>query len=175
VIGPRRARPPVTRAPVVRVHHAAIGHVIGTLTIPRLHESETFRQGVAADVLQFGPGHYPETHLPGEAGTVAIAGHRTTHTHPFLHLNDLRANDRIIIAAYGRRFVYRVYAMKIVRPTDVWVLMLRSHVPRLVLTACHPPHSAAFRIVVFARQVGSLQGSPLARSSGRRPGRTATT
>src|SRR5579884_773008 len=157
VVAPRRARPPESRGA------AAPGQVIGTLTIPRLHETETFRQGVGASVLQYGPGHYPMTHLPGEAGTVAIAGHRTTHTHPFLHLNDLRANDRIFITAYGRRFVYRVYAMKIVRPTDVWVLMLRSHVPRLVLTACHPPHLATFRIVVFARQIGPVAGTPLGR------------
>lgn len=163
VVAPRRARPPEARAPTVPIRHVGLGHVIGTLRIPRLHETETFRQGVAADVLQFGPGHYPETHLPGEAGTIAIAGHRTTHTHPFLHLNDLRANDRIFITAHGRRFVYRVYAMKIVRPTDVWVLMLRSRVPRLVLTACHPPHSAAFRIVVFARQIGPSNGALVAR------------
>ena len=51
--------------------------------------------------------------------------------------------------------------MKIVRPTAVWVLMLRSRVPRLVLTACHPPHSAAFRLVVFARQLGPLRGTPV--------------
>jgi LPXTG-site transpeptidase (sortase) family protein len=157
VVAPRHA----VAVPTGR--HVAVGAAIGTLTIPRLHESETFRQGVDASVLQYGPGHYPMTHLPGQAGTVAIAGHRTTHTHPFLHLNALRGNDRIFITAFGRRFTYRVYAMKIVRPTEVWVLMLRSHVPRLVLTACHPPHLATFRLVVFARQIGPLAGTPVAR------------
>lgn len=156
------ARPPKPQP--LRLHPVAVGAPIGTLRIPRLHESVTFRQGVGADVLQYGPGHYPMTKLPGQLGTVAIAGHRTTHTHPFLHLNALRRNDTIVVTADKRRFSYRVYAMQIVRPTAVWVLMLRSQTPRLVLTACHPPHSADFRIVVFARLAGPLDGTPVTKT-----------
>lgn len=159
-----RPRPPQP----LRVRPVRIGAPIGTLTIPRLHESVTFRQGVAADVLQYGPGHYPMSKLPGQLGTVAIAGHRTTHTHPFLHLNSLRLNDGIAVTTDKRTFTYRVYAMRIVRPTSVWVLMLRSRTPRLVLTACHPPHSAEFRLVVFARLAGPLDGTPVALRGGSR-------
>jgi len=157
-----KARPKPPDPKPLRLRPVAIGAPIGTLRIPRLHESVTFRQGVGANVLQYGPGHYPMTKLPGQLGTVAIAGHRTTHTHPFLHLNDLRLNDSIVVTADKRRFTYRVYAMRIVRPTDVWVLMMRSRTPRLVLTACHPPHSAAFRLVVFARLSSPLDGTPVA-------------
>lgn len=162
--GPARPKPPQP----LRVRPVPIGAPIGTLRIPRLHESVTFRQGVGADVLQYGPGHYPMTKLPGQLGTVAIAGHRTTHTHPFLHLNDLRRNDDIAVTTDRRTFTYRVYAMRIVRPTSVWVLMLRSRTPRLVLTACHPPHSASFRLVVFARLTGPLDGTPVALHGGSR-------
>lgn len=161
-----KPRPPSPRP--LRVHAVPIGAPIGTLRIPRLHESVTFRQGVGAGVLQYGPGHYPTTDLPGQLGTVAIAGHRTTHTHPFLHLNDLRRNDDIVLTANSRTFTYRVYAMRIVRPTAVWVLMMRSQAPRLVLTACHPPHSAEFRIVVFAHLAGPLDGTPVAVHGGSR-------
>src|SRR5581483_1272841 len=40
--------------------------------------------------LDRGPGFYPDTSRPGDGRTVAIAGHRTTHTRPFWALNELR-------------------------------------------------------------------------------------
>jgi sortase A len=132
-----------------------IGHPIGRLVIPRLGESLVFRQGVADAVLQYGPGHYPQTSLPGEPGTVGIAGHRVTHTRPFLQLNRLRRGDVVTLVVHRRRFRYRVYAMRIVDPTSLWVLMLRSRVQRLVLTTCHPPRRATFRLVVFARRIST--------------------
>jgi len=49
---------------------------------------------------------------------------------------------------YGR-FTYRVESTRIVDPTAVWVT--ERGIDRLVLTSCHPPFSAAQRIVVFAR------------------------
>ena len=77
-----------------------------------------------------------------DADTIAIAGHRTTHTHPFLRLDELRRGDTIRL---GRnRYVVRRHA--VVRPTALWVLRYSG----LVLTACHPPGSAAYRYVVFA-------------------------
>lgn len=138
----------------LRLPRFATGQRIGTLWIPRLHETEVFRQGIGGNVLQYGPGHYPQTKLPGQLGTVAIAGHRVTHTRPFLRINSLRAGDKIVIRTAWGTFRYRVYAMQIVRPTAVWVLMRHSKIPRLVLTACHPPRTATYRIVVFARQTG---------------------
>ena len=43
---------------------------------------------------------------------------------------------------------------RIVGPDDIWVIK-RVGYDRLVLTACHPLYSAAKRIVVFARLVGT--------------------
>jgi sortase A len=50
------------------------------------------------------------------------------------------------------RFVYHVQKTKIVQPTDFSVLDKRSY-DRLVMSACHPLHSAANRIIVFSRFV----------------------
>ena len=52
---------------------------------------------------------------------------------------------------YGT-FVYRVERTQIVDDSALWVTKKVSH-DRLVLTACHPLHSAAQRIVAFARLV----------------------
>jgi sortase A len=143
------AAPGASAAPVA-------GAPIGTIIIPRIHLRATFAQGVSAAVLARGPGHYPQTGLPGQQGTVGIAGHRITHTHPFRRLNVLRHGDRIVLvvgsSAHLRRLTYVVYAMRIVRPSVVWPLSSAPHAQRLVLTACHPPGSAAKRLVVFARR-----------------------
>ena len=57
---------------------AAPGEPLGRIQIPRLDMNLVFVQGVSGDALKKGPGHYPRTALPGERGTVGIAGHRTT-------------------------------------------------------------------------------------------------
>jgi sortase A len=128
------------------------GAPVATLSIPRLHFRETAHQGVGAPVLALGPGHYPSSSLPGRPGTTAFAGHRVTHTHPFLHINLLRRGDVITVTTRWGRFRYRVYRERIVPPTDVAILRNRGF-QQLVLTACHPPHTALDRYVVFARRV----------------------
>jgi sortase (surface protein transpeptidase) len=42
--------------------------------------------------------------------------------------------------------------MAIVRPSEVWVLR-PTKFEQVVLTACHPPKSDRFRLVVFAKKV----------------------
>lgn len=81
-----------------------------------------------------------------DADTIAVAGHRTTHGHPFLYLPRLRAGDSVYVS--GRAFVVRRRA--VVRPWEVWVLRY----PGLVLSACHPAGSAEYRFVVFAAPAG---------------------
>lgn len=146
------------RVPVVR---PAAGASLASLWIPRMRFRGVAHQGTAASVLASGPGHYPGTALPGEPGTTAFAGHRVTHTHPFLQINLLRRGDVIMVATRWRSFLYRVYREQIVPATDVSVLRDLGF-EQLVLTACHPPHSALKRYVVFARRITlRLQPSPV--------------
>jgi sortase A len=123
---------------------------LGRLEIPRLHAGYVVVQGTNAASLRRGPGHYAGTALPGEPGTVGIAGHRTTYGAPFRHLDALRAGDAITMTMPYGRFVYRVEGTRIVKPEDVSTLRGVGR-QRLVLTACHPLYSAAQRLVVLAR------------------------
>jgi len=109
-----------------------------------------FVEGTAAPDLRRGPGHYPATPLPGQRGTVAIAGHRTTYGAPFHDVDQLRRGDRIELDMPYGRFTYRVERLRIVKPTAVEVTDAVGY-DRLVLSACHPLYSAAQRIIVFAR------------------------
>lgn len=135
-----------------------LGAPVATLSIPRLHFDQTAHQGVAASVLALGPGHYPSSSLPGQPGTTAFAGHRVTHTHPFLNINLLRLGDVITVSTRWGRFRYKVYRERIVSPTDVAILSNAGY-QQLVLTACHPPHTALKRYVVFARRLDGHQGT----------------
>ena len=126
------------------------GEPLGRLRMPSIGASDVFVEGTGSGDLRKGPGHYPDTPLPGQRGTVAIAGHRTTYGAPFHDLDDLGPGDRIEVEMPYGRFTYRVERTRIVPPTETSVTD-RVGYDRLVLSACHPLYSAAERIVVFAR------------------------
>jgi sortase A len=126
------------------------GDAMGRIVMPTIGVSDVFVQGTDASDLSKGPGHYPQTPLPGEHGTVAIAGHRTTYGAPFRHIDDLDPGDRIELRMPYGRFLYSVERTRIVPPTETSVTDRVDH-DRLVLSACHPLYSAAKRIIVFAR------------------------
>lgn len=136
----------------VRRRQPLPGDAIGKLDIPAIGVSEYVVEGTDTGNLRKGPGHYPETPLPGEPGTVAVAGHRTTYGAPFRDLDDVKPGNEIIFDTPFGRFIYRVDDTKIVDDQDLSVLEPVGY-KRLMLSACHPLYSAAQRIIVFAKQV----------------------
>jgi sortase A len=134
------------------------GQAIAALRIPRLDLRTVVVRGTAPEDLREGPGLVDGTPLPGQGGTTAIAGHRTTYGAPFRRLDALRRGDAITIRLPYGTFHYAVETRRIVAPTDLSVLRRVGH-DRLVLSACHPLFSAARRIVVVARLVGVGQSA----------------
>jgi sortase A len=152
------------------------GEVLGKIEIPNISLSAFVIEGVADGDLHSGPGHYPGTPLPGQAGNAAIAGHRTTYGAPFASLDDLKPDNEIKVTTLQGTFKYKVIGCDqlpmgegvtcddpasghvIVSPTAVHVLDQVPNRNLLTLTACHPKYSAAKRIIVFAE----LQGEALA-------------
>jgi len=128
------------------------GDAIARIELPAIHKTTVVVEGTDTGSLRKGPGHYPKTPLPGEHGTVAIAGHRTTYGAPFRHIDGLHTGDKISVDMPDGTFVYRVSRVRIVDDSATWVTRRVGH-DQLVLTACHPLHSAAQRIAVFARLV----------------------
>lgn len=150
---PERGSPEIRIALAARAFAERVrtGDPLGRLEMPAIGQRSIVLQGTGQAELRKGPGHYTPTSLPGQRGTVGIAGHRTTWEQPFRRINELQAGDRLVMAmAYGR-FTYSVEKTRIVKPSEVSVLAAAGGRERLVLTACHPLYSAAQRIVVFAR------------------------
>jgi sortase A len=130
--------------------HLQQGHAIGRIKIDRIGLSIVVVQGTDTSSLQKGPGHYTNTPIPGQPGTVAIAGHRTTYLAPFRHINEIEDGDEIRIEMPYAAFTYTVEKHEVVDPSDVGIIKPVGY-DRLVLTACHPPYSAAQRWAVFAK------------------------
>lgn len=126
------------------------GQPIGRIVIPSIDVDIVVVQGTSTGDLTQGPGHYPETPFPGQPGTSAIAGHRTTYLAPFRHLDSLDGGDEIELRMPYGTLDYRVQRTRVVDPTDLGILHPTGY-QRLVLTACHPLYSASQRIVAFAR------------------------
>lgn len=139
-----------------------LGKALGRLTVPRLGLKTVFVQGTrwGPDLSQ-GPGHYPQTSLPGVGRTMAIAGHRTTFGAPFRNIDSLRRGDSITVALPYATFNYKVFAHEIV-DNENWSIIRDRGFDTLVLTACHPLYSAKQRWVVYARlvQVDPAGGAP---------------
>lgn len=155
---PRVPTSPPTVAPTIPA--PAAGSAVGIISIPRISLSMVIVEGTDAEQLRSGPGHYPGTPLPGQAGNAAIAGHRTTYLHPFYNLDALAPGDPIDVLTGQGWFVYRVTSSQAVAPTDVAVVA-PTPTPVLTLTTCNPRYSASQRLVVHAALVADvLTGSP---------------
>jgi sortase A len=135
--------------------HAGEGDPVGRIRIPRIGANFVVVNGTSTAALESGPGVFPETVFPGRGGTTAIAGHRTTYLAPFRHIDELRAGNTITLEMPYAHFTYRVIGSRVVAPTDVGAAVDYVGYPRLVLSACTPLFSAAKRILVFARLVGT--------------------
>ena len=129
------------------------GNGIGRIDAPAMDVDAVIVEGTDTGTLQKGPGHYPETALPGQGTTIGIAGHRTTYLAPFRQIDEIEEGEEIVVEMPYGIFTYAVETTEIVEPSDVEVVRDIGH-ERVVLTACHPEYSAAERYVVFGRLVG---------------------
>jgi sortase A len=132
------------------------GHAFGTIVLPKPNRSYAVVQGVDVASLRKGPGHYDKapvkTAIPGQGKTIGIAGHRTTYLAPFGPNNRLVRGDQIVMKMPYGTFTYEVQRKAAVPPSRIEVLDNKGY-ERLVLTACHPPFSAAERLIIFAKLI----------------------
>jgi sortase A len=137
--------------PVASLPPVVEGDPVARIELPRIGVDKIVVAGVDKNDLKKGPGHYPETPLPGQLGNSAIAGHRTTFGQPFFDIDKLETGDEIIVTTLAGRYVYRVTGQEIVSPSEYQVIATTDPtVATLTLTSCHPKYTARERIIVFA-------------------------
>lgn len=123
---------------------------LGTIEIPAIDVSMTMYEGIRLSTLDRGPGHWPGTAMPGQAGNVVVAGHRVSKHQVFRNIDALVEGDEILFTdTAGAVHRYRVTSSRVVVPTEVRIVD-PTPTPTATLFACHPPGSVRERYVVFA-------------------------
>lgn len=135
------------------------GEAVARMVIPKIGVDQIVVEGVSRDDLKKGPGHYPQTPMPGQPGNSAIAGHRTTYGQPFNRVDELVPGDEILVTTMQGTFRYEVSGTEIVLPSAVEVIEDQGD-DRLTLTSCHPKYSARQRIIVSALLVDEPAPAP---------------
>jgi sortase A len=148
-----------------RTHTFREGQGLTRLEIPTIGLDVLVVQGTTTSALRAGAGHYVGTPLPGEAGNVSIAGHRTTFGHPFNRLDEVKPGQLINLFTPDYEFTYQsaqsftsatTYDGTVnphpVKPTDISVIAPPTDptVHELTLTTCNPKGSAAQRLILRA-------------------------
>ena len=125
---------------------------IGTIEIPKIGLVSPIFHGITMRNIDLGPSHWPGTAFPGENGNAVFAGHRVTHTHPFLHIDQLVNGDLVYFTVQGIRTTYVVTGHEIVKPTELRITD-QTATPTATIFGCHPPHFATYRYVVHLAMV----------------------
>lgn len=146
----------------------------GRIRIPAIELDAGLLEGIRLSTLDYGPGHWPGTAMPGELGNVVVAAHRTSHNADFRQLDELEPGDEIIFdlddnagtdnatvpaddTTHGV-YVYAVTSVFRVPADGTWIVT-QNYRHEATLFACHPPGSTSERIVVQADLV-SIDGEP---------------
>lgn len=84
------------------------GRAFAQLRIPTIGVDYFVVEGVDLDSIKYGPGHDPETNMPGEPGNMVVAAHRDGKGSPFNDLEQLHPCDAIEIEDAENIYTYRV-------------------------------------------------------------------
>ncbi len=128
---------------------------IGRIDIPSIGLDQPLYDGIAQYFIDAGPTYWPGTALPGAPGNMVIAGHRTTHTHPFYAIANMHPGDLIIVHTNaGATFTYRMDQQFVVPNTALWI---KDPLPgsQMTIFTCHPIGSSSERLVTRATLVAS--------------------
>lgn len=122
------------------------------LEIPKIGVKYLVGEGVDNPILAKGPGHYPQTALPGEIGNAAVAAHRTVRGRPafFYAIDKLEPGDEIRVRFQDVTLIFQVEKVYLTDPYDLAVLNPTDY-PSLTLTTCDPPGSDEQRLIVTSR------------------------
>ncbi|GAA1949573.1 class E sortase [Nocardioides panacihumi] len=135
-----------TTAPVrVRTSERAI------IRIPRFGKQYAvpIREGVGADVLADGFGHYPGAAAPGQVGNYAITAHRVTHGEPLRAMPELRPGDTVVVETATEVYTYVLDTGGddlVVHKSAVWTIQPRPHNPS---GGVQPPRAAGDRLITL--------------------------
>jgi len=130
---------------------------VAHLAVPAMDIERYVLAGTHGSSLPFGPGHMNGSALPGEPGSIIIAGHRDTH---FGFLHEIRPGAMLqLTGMHGHRFNFKITGQEIMNARLHGISPLRAG-SELILVTCQPtkgmPFRGPYRLVVTARPVEQI-------------------
>lgn len=135
-----------------------LGEPVALLQIPDLGLSQVVVEGTASPELRDGPGHRPDTVLPGQAGLSVLAGRALTYGAPFRALDRLRIGAQLVATTGQGQFVYRVIAVR--RDGDRFPPPLATGASRITLVTAYGRPLPTRALYVDADLVGKASADP---------------
>jgi sortase A len=140
----------------------AAGVPLALLKIERLNLVAPVFPGTDAVTLNRGLGVVEGTALPGEAGNVALSGHRDSFFRP---LKDIAVGDSIELQTRKGVQHFRVADIRIVDPLDISVLD-RTDATVLTLITCYPFYYVGYAPDRYVVRATLVQGDPAGQQAG---------
>lgn len=119
------------------------------IEIPAIGVNRVIVAGDDWEQLKKGVGHHLGSAQPGNSGNMVLSAHNDIFGETFRHLDKLEPGDEIIVSTELQSYTYVVSEIKVVEPTDVWVLEPTDYAS-VTLISCYPYQVNNKRIVVFA-------------------------
>ncbi|RXZ82452.1 class D sortase [Paenibacillaceae bacterium] len=125
---------------------------IAIISIDKINVKMPVLEGATKDNMRHAAAHLTETSVLGETGNAAIAAHRArTKGRLFNRLNEVGIGDEIVVKTGSDKFVYKVFKVSVVEPTDVSVLNRNDTDKVLTLITCDPVVDPTHRLIVHAK------------------------
>ncbi len=125
------------------------------LIIPSADIDMALIQSNSESALWRGGWVFPNASTPEQGGNTIIFGHRFKYlppiTNTLYYLDKAKVGDQFTILWKGRQYQYKVSEVKVINPTDVYVLN-PSDKAQVTIITCFPLFSTKQRLVV----IGSL-------------------
>ena len=129
------------------------------LEIPMVYV-DTIDEKAVQNGLENGAVHYATSPKPGQNGNVVVVGHSSSnifnngkYKFAFVLLNRLQVGDTFMMNYNGKRYTYKIFERKVVKPSDVSVLGPNERTATATLITCDPPGSNVNRLIMVADQI----------------------
>lgn len=126
--------------------------VLGIISIASIDLKLPILEGATKKNMRHAAAHMSETTPLGQIGNAAIAAHRAhKEGRLFNRLGEVKIGDEIIVQNDQQRYIYTVYNIIIVEPTDLSVLDKNDKDSILTLITCDPMINPTHRLIVQAK------------------------
>lgn len=145
---------PAAPAPAPPAAPKVVPKPIGFLHIGKINLKLPILSGASAGNLKIGAGWMKQTTPIGQNGNTALAAHRSyTRGRFFNRLDEMAIGDSFTIVSDGKEYVYNVFNIVVVEPTDVSVLRGNKGESVVTLITCTPIKVATHRLIVQGKLV----------------------